>query len=195
MFFVVNLFVLINSVFLPVIERWPNAYHDIFVMMFAISLIAHAFSKSRENDLPQILTIISLILAIGGVAYLIMPANGPFLFANGTNPWAGHIQNDMHAFYSEFVRSNGYAYQNNNFIMALAAMPSLHAAHASALIYFAWLKIRWLGILYIPVVIFIFSEAIAAKWHYLVDLPVGILICVISVLISNMLHKDVRAKR
>jgi len=186
---IVTLIVFINSLYKPVIERWPNAYHDLFVMMFVFSMFFHSLSHNRRKDFPQLLSVIALILVIGGIAYFMMPANGPFIFSNGTNPWATHIQNNMNNFYTKFVQSNGDIYHENNFIMAMAAMPSLHAAHATALIYFAWIKIRWLGLLYVPIVVFIFTEAIAAKWHYVIDIPVGILVFIFSIYISKVLHK------
>lgn len=82
----------------------------------------------------------------------------------------------MFAFYEEFVGSNGQNFDPVFFSAGLAAMPSLHVANAVMFWLCAWREARWLAYVYIPILAYIFVEAVALRWHYLADLAVGALI-------------------
>lgn len=69
--------------------------------------------------------------------------------------------------------------------MPLAAMPSLHVAHAWVLLYYAWKHLRALGWLYLPCFLFLSSEAVVSRWHYLIDLVPGLIIAWISIRLAN----------
>jgi hypothetical protein len=52
-------------------------------------------------------------------------------------------------------------------------MPSLHAAAAWVFLHFARKSLKYLLVPYVPFFCGIIIEAVASKWHYLIDLPVG----------------------
>lgn len=171
------------------LAHWPGAYHDVFVAMFVVSLLAHSLGRRNGRDLSEVATAIALILSIGGLAYMATPAWGPFVFGMGTNPLATKIQGDMVFFTYRFANSGGTFYEGGNFIMALGAMPSLHAAHSLTLFLYAWKRLRWLGWCYLPAVLFIITEAVSAKWHYVVDLLVGVLLALLCIRLAAYLHR------
>jgi len=63
-----------------------------------------------------------------------------------------------------------------NFTAGLAAMPSLHAAGAFLYLLFAWKHGKALVPIYSLILLFILVTSIANRWHYLIDLPVGMMI-------------------
>ena len=170
------------------IERWPHAYHDVFIAMFLLALTLHAL-RSGGTVLTELATAISLVLSIGGVSYAIAPAQGPFIYAPGGNPTASEIQSRMLEFQSSFVASGGSAFDGADFVSALGAMPSLHTAHAFVFFFYAWRHIRWLGITFFPAFAFIATEAITAKWHYVVDLPFGFAIALVSIWLASRMTR------
>ena len=171
-------------------EIWPMAYHDVFVGMFLVSLGAHALIPGGRGRLGELATAIAAVLVIGGLSYAIAPAYGPFVFESGTNPAATAIQQQMLDFSTQFAASLGDVYSGHNFIMPLAAMPSLHVAHTLVLFWYAWRHVHWLSMAYLPAVAFIGLEAVAAGWHYAVDLVAGMVICLFCIACAVALHRS-----
>jgi hypothetical protein len=166
---------LINLGFAPLKAILPDAYHDVFVFMFLTTFIMLSVTGRREAFEGSLLAV-ALVLVIGGLAYIPAPALGPFFHLPDSGTHADAIQQAMLEFQRRFVASHGRDYHGGNFIMPLAAMPSLHVAHAFVLLYYAWRHLRWLGYVYLPLFIFLTSEAVVSRWHYLIDLPAGLAI-------------------
>ena len=121
---------------------------------------------------------------------MVAPAIGPFIYEQGVDQEITFAQNYMLEFYSrsvnegpEFLKTNG----GSNFTAGLAAMPSLHVASSILFTMYSWVYGRLLFPLYIIAVLFISVTAIASRWHYLVDIPFGILLAYISYKISKKL--------
>ena len=153
-----------------------HAYHGLFVAMFFISLALHAgFDKPVRQR--QLVMGLCLILLLGGVAYWIAPAVGPFLYGPGCNLASQGSQAYMWHQFQGVVQSGqlppGY------FTAPLAAMPSLHVAHALFLTMFAFGSMRWLFLLYLPALGWIVIESVASGWHYLIDLPFGAILAIL----------------
>jgi hypothetical protein len=158
----------------PLVARGVDVdalYHGAFVAMFFAAFAAHALFDSACGFRRLVLAV-CLVLLLGGLAYWIVPAKGPFIFRTGESLAAQSAQNAMQAQFDEFTRTGvpprGY------FVAPLAAMPSLHAAHAWLFTHFAFRRLRWLFWPFALVFAWILVEAIASGWHYLLDLPAGI---------------------
>jgi hypothetical protein len=156
-------------------------YHHLFVAMFFISFSAHAlFDKPLHQR--QLVLGACLILLIGGLSYWIAPAEGAFLYRNGFSDGTLITQRSMHkAFIS--VKSTGilpFGY----FSAPLAAMPSLHIAHALFFTWFAGRLCRWLLFLYVPALSWLIIDSVYLGWHYLIDIPAGVLICIICIILA-----------
>lgn len=150
-----------------------NPYHSLFVLMFVISFTVHGLKNRKSGEV--VVTAAVLMMVIGAAAYSIAPALGPFIHETHLSTPTGG-QRAMLAFYQDFVGSNGQNFDPTFFSAGLAAMPSLHVANAVMFWLCAWREARWLAYIYIPVVAYIFVEAVALRWHYLVDLAAGVLI-------------------
>lgn len=163
--------------------QFPHAYHEVFVAMFVVSFTVHGM-QSDSRGFDRLLLAVSLVLVVGGASYAIAPAWGPFVYEAGDNPEATAIQATMASFQGNLRASHGGEYDTSYFVAALAAMPSLHLAHALVFFYFALRYVRWLGLVYILPVTFIATEAVASRWHYLVDLPAGLVVAFCAVLLA-----------
>jgi len=168
---------------------WPwfdQLYQLGFVLMFVVSFAILAVSRDRHY--PHFVLGIMLVMVLGGLAYLIAPAVGPFIFEDGMNGAATDAQAGMWRVYGTVVRdgapwiaANGSEY----FTGALAAMPSLHIAHAAVMTWYmhkSRLAVRWP---FLAILLFLIVESVAARWHYLVDLPAGLLVAAAAILIAN----------
>jgi hypothetical protein len=153
-------------------------YHHLFVAMFFISFSAHAlFDKPLYQR--QLVLGACLILLIGGLAYWIAPAEGAFLYRNSISN--GHLfaQTSMHKAFL-LVKSTGLL-PAGYFSKPPAAMPSLHIALALCFTWFAGRSCRWLLFFYVPALSWLIIESVCSGWHYLIDLPAGVLVCIISI--------------
>lgn len=150
-------------------------YHGAFVGMFFVALSAHAVFDSLRG-LRRVVLGACFILLAGGLCYWVLPARGPFLFRVGESRLADAAQADMLGRFQELVRTGrpppGY------FAAPLAAMPSLHTAHATFFTLVAYRRLRWLALPFGLILCWILIEAVAAGWHYLLDLPAGMLLAV-----------------
>ncbi len=152
-------------------------YSHGFIAMFYFGFTVHALQRT---EVFRALVIAAITLqAFGALGYLIAPAVGPFVFEQGTNSFFTAIQHDMLANYqahlaqgTSWVTANGHAM----LLTGLGAMPSLHAGGSFLFVIFAWRHCRWLSPLPIALFAFICVAAIASRWHYLIDLPVGMLL-------------------
>ena len=146
-------------------------YHGLFVAAFFVSFTAHALFDT-PSGFRRVVLAACLVLLIGGVGYWVLPAKGPFIFRPVENRLAELTQRAMEARFDAFVATRvpppGY------FTAPLAAMPSLHTAHAALFTVFAYRRIRWLFWPLSLALFWIVLEAVAAGWHYVVDLPVGV---------------------
>lgn len=150
-----------------------------FIAMFFISFCTHAV---RSPAVFRIVFLAAIFLqGTGAIAYLVMPALGPFLYEPGAIPLIGNLQRGMLEAHREamvigadWVRLNG----GENMTAGLAAMPSLHAGGGFLFLYFIARYERPLLLIYLPLFLFILIAAIGTRWHYVIDLPVGIALAV-----------------
>ncbi|WP_333824257.1 phosphatase PAP2 family protein [Pinisolibacter sp.] len=157
---------------LPSIDDW---YIHAYIAMFYFSFFVHA--ARSERHFRTVFRAALVLQALGAVAYLAMPAIGPFVYEAGMNALASNAQAAMMQLREQLVAAPDAdiaRIAEGGLFAGLAAMPSLHAGGAFLFLMFAAKWERWLLIGYIPVFVFILIEAVASRWHYVIDLPVGI---------------------
>ena len=74
-------------------------------------------------------------------------------------------------------------------------MPSLHAGGSYLFVVFAWRHCRWIAPLPIAMFSFICIAAIASRWHYLIDLPAGMLLAWGCAMLGEKVAGVTRQKR
>lgn len=161
----------------PIIPLDSNFYMTAFIAMFYLSFCFHAV---RDSHNFRTLFLAALFFqGIGALAYLVMPALGPFLYENGIEPVQTMAQQSMLGAWeansaggADWIAANGATHLT----VGLAAMPSLHTGGSFLFLLFAWRYARVLVPIYIPLFLFISIDAVASRWHYFVDLPVGMVL-------------------
>jgi PAP2 superfamily len=146
-----------------------------FLAMFGCSIIIHS-SRSFTVFRRVVLTAM-LVHVLGGLSYLIAPALGPFVYENGVNQLEAQRQVFMLGAHKAALAGGvpWFSAHGSEFLATgLAAMPSLHVASSAVFVYFAWVHERWLSWFYLPLFAFIMIEAVATRWHYLLDIAFGL---------------------
>ena len=157
-----------------------------FLAMFVCSIIVHS-SRSFLVFREMILTAM-LVHVLGGLSYLVTPALGPFIYEPGVNALETQRQIFMLAAH-EAALPGGISWfqtQGSEFLATgLAAMPSLHVASSAVFVYYAWKHERHLSWFYLPLFGFIMIEAVATRWHYLVDIVAGLGLTAVAIFIVD----------
>ena len=163
-----------------------NFYMIGFIVLFYVSFTYHAIvtPKVFRNLFLSAL----FFQGLGAIAYLPFPALGAFVHELGADSQATLAQQNMlriHGHILEQGRAWIAANGGQNFTAGLAAMPSLHSGGAFLFFIFAWRHGRLLVPLYGVILAFIIAAAVATRWHYLVDLPVGLALGWLSVALGD----------
>lgn len=170
---------------LPWTDIW---YQAAFFAVFVLSFLSHALGDRRFH--LRNIAAVMLVEMIGVFTYFIAPAVGPFVFESGQNALATAGELRMHEVYQQ-VREGGAAWISTHgggfFGMPLAAMPSLHVACSLILAYYAFRARLRITPLAFAAFGWILIESVASRWHYLVDLPVGLLLAVLVIALTNRL--------
>ncbi len=173
---------------LPDADLW---YQAAFFAVFVLSFLCHALGRRRFHY--HNMTALLLIESVGPLTYLIAPAIGPFIYEHGKNVLATAAEFRMYGVY-ELVRAGGAAWIKQHggqfFADPLAAMPSLHVGASFIIAYYAVKARLWVAPITIFAFFWIFIESVAARWHYLVDLPAGILLAVAVIAVTNQLYRN-----
>lgn len=165
----------------PVISLDGNFYMTAFILLFYAGFCYHAV-KTPERF--HTLFLAALILqGLGGLAYLAMPAIGPFLYEQGPYTLATAAQQSMYAAWQANVAGGaGWldTYGGTHITVGLAAMPSLHAGGSFLFLLFAFRYAKPLAYPAALVFAYICVAAVATRWHYAIDIPVGMALALFS---------------
>ncbi|KGB52206.1 PAP2 superfamily protein [Sphingopyxis sp. LC81] len=154
-----------------------NFYMLSFIGLFYTSFLYHAMKTPAY--FRTLVVAVLLVQSLGAIAYLVAPAVGPFIYERGIDPIVTPGQIGMLEFYRSSVTGGPEwlaQYGGAEFTAGLAAMPSLHAAGAFLFFLFAWKHGRILLPLYSAILFFILVTSIATRWHYVIDVPIGIVL-------------------
>ncbi len=168
---------------LPAADFW---YQGAQLGLFIGSFWIHGLGDRRWHH--HNMTALLLNLMIGPLAYLLAPAVGPFVFETGPNRAATAAQEVMYRHFTDLVAQgpswlaeHGAQY----FTAPLAAMPSLHVSAACIVSYYVIRARSRFAPLMVAFAVWIFIDAIVSRWHYLIDLPPGILLAAVAVALAN----------
>ena len=171
-----------------------NLYMYGFIALFYLSFCFHAV---RTPAVFRHLVLSALVFqGLGTIGYLVAPALGPFVFEQGASPFATQAQDLMLRVHDRSIAGGPQWLAQNGadaLMMGLGAMPSLHAGGSFLFLWFAYRHARVLLPTYVPIFVFILVAAISSRWHYLVDLPIGIALAVVSIRLAETWCRDPQA--
>lgn len=124
------------------------------------------------------------VMLLGGIAYTIAPADGPLLYGLAGDPILAEAQQHMLNATHQF-RESGFMFNPALFDAVLGAMPSLHVAHVTAIVMVIAQYNRGIAVAFVPPVLFICAYSVVTHFHYLADIPAGLVLAVISVGVST----------
>ncbi len=171
-----------------------HLYLFAFLAMFAGSIIVH--SMQCFIVFRKVIFTAMLVHVLGALSYLVMPAVGPFLYEPGVNALETARQVHMYNGYQALIAGGRpwIASEADQFMFAaVAAMPSLHVASSAVFVYYAWHHTRWLGVLYLPLFVFIIFEAVATRWHYWIDVVAGLALTGLAIAITGVIFRPIEA--
>lgn len=163
-----------------------SLYTLLYQGLFLASFIIMTFISQRAFRELFSATIIALL--IGNVVYVLLPALGPFLFSDPHSPFMQEVFQGMYMKYYIYVSSDGLSYVPTFLVQGLAAMPSLHIANTIVFVYFIWRYARYALIVYIPLTLFIAVEAVYTRFHYVLDLIIGIELACIAIMLARLIY-------
>jgi mitochondrial fission protein ELM1 len=173
------------AAWLPAPDLW---YQGAQLSLFMLSFWGHALGHRRWHYHNT--TALLLNLMLGPLTYLIAPAVGPFVFEVGPNAAATAAQQEMYRHFLA-VQAQGTSWLASHggtfFTTPLAAMPSLHMSLSCIVSWYALkagLKVTWL---LLPLSGWIILESTVSRWHYLVDLPAGVLLAALVIVFTDRL--------
>lgn len=170
---------------IPAVDIW---YQAGFFAVFVLSYLTHSIGNRRWHYHNMIGLL--LIEMIGPLSYLFAPAVGPFIYEQGPNAMATNAELTMYEVYKQ-VLAGGAAWVSEHggqyFAQPLAAMPSLHVGATFVIVYYAVKARQWVSPLAVLAFAWIVIESVVARWHYLIDLPVGLLLAAIAIFLTNRL--------
>jgi hypothetical protein len=170
---------------LPAVDIW---YQAAFFAIFVLSFLAHSMGRRRWHYHNMVGLL--LIEIVGPLTYLIAPAVGPFIYEQGPNALATNAELAMYDVYRQ-VQEGGAAWIAQHggqyFAEPLAAMPSLHVGASFVIVYYAFRARLWVAPLIALTFFWIFIESVVARWHYLIDLPAGLLLAAAVIAVTNHL--------
>lgn len=184
----IDLFVWLRMAAARVIPAPDIWYQAAFFGIFVLSFLAHSVGDRRWHYHNMIALL--LIEMVGPLSYLIAPAVGPFIYEQGPNAAATEAELTMYEVYRQIL-AGGAAWIGENggkfFAQPLAAMPSLHVGASFVIVYYTVKARLWVWPLTALAFAWIVIEAVVARWHYLVDLPVGLLLAWGAIAVTNRL--------
>lgn len=162
-------------------------YGFVFEAMFLFSFIVLRIGQP-ERKFREMFAAIILVNLLGSLGYIVWPTLGPFIADTPTSPYMQAVFAQMYTKYYIYVSSGGLNYTPTFLTQGLAAMPSLHIGNAAVFTYFIWRDKRWWLPLYILICAFIVVEALYSRFHYFVDLVVGVELAAIAIILALWLY-------
>lgn len=173
---------------LPAADVW---YQLAFFSVFVLSFLSHSLGRRRWHY--QNMIALLLLEMAGPLSYLIRPALGPFLYERGANAAATDAELRMYDVYLQ-VHAGGAAWIGEHggrfFTQPLAAMPSLHVGASFIIAYYAVKARLWVAPVTVLAFLWIFIESVVSRWHYLIDLPMGLLLAMVMIFLANHICRN-----
>lgn len=172
----------------PVVPYEANAYMVVYIGAFYAGLVGQA--KMAPGHVRELVVACMLMQIFGTIGYLAFPAIGPFIHEVGVNPLVTKQQIGMWEFCRQSVESGpGWVrlHGSEAFTAGLAAMPSLHVSGMVLFFLNACRRKPVLAPVFGVLMVYIMIASVANRWHYLADLPAGVLTAMLSLWLAPRL--------
>jgi membrane-associated phospholipid phosphatase len=145
-------------------------------------LAALIYWSDRRQLFRDFLVSLCVTTLLGYTGYLIVPAVGPYIFQSHLFPerLPGRGLESTASLISTIDALKGYARD---------CFPSLHTAHTTVVLVFAWRWSRAAFFLYLPIAIGLYVSTIYLRMHYAVDVVAGFVTAALAVMLGTRLER------
>lgn len=196
--------VLLTGTF-PPLSLGSFAYPDWFIQVVVVSfmhlvpvltIFAAYLFLTKQNLFREATGAFFLGLLILFVGWLVFPVMSPHdRFVD--NVYNLSIPSSVQAYVDDYVPQGGIATflegmrerKEDLSVMPTSTFPSAHVAWGTFLVYYAYRMQRWLLVLALPFAALSSIGTFLLAQHYFVDLPAGILVAAVSILIARWLAR------
>lgn len=185
---IVEVCMAIRSGLSAVIPYESNAYLVVYIAAFYVGLAAQA--RMAPGHFRELVVACMVMQIIGTLGYLAFPALGPFVYEAGVNPVVSAQQAGMRDFYQDSIAFGPAwlrAHGGLAFTAGLAAMPSLHVSGMTLFFLNARRRTPPLAPFFGVLLVYVGISSVANRWHYLLDVPAGVLVAAASLWLARKL--------
>jgi membrane-associated phospholipid phosphatase len=145
-------------------------------------LAALIYWSGRRQLFRDCLVSLSVVTFLGFSGYLIVPAVGPFVFQHELFPnrLPGHGLAATEMIISTLDQMRGFARD---------CFPSMHTAHTTVVLAFAWRFSRRLFLAYLPMALGLYVSTIYLRMHYVVDVAAGFGVAALAIWSGPLLER------
>lgn len=166
----------------------------VYFQLFAHMLLVSIFLGARRDyaERRRYVTTMIICYLIGGPVYYLLPGLGPVFFDPVSFDYLNEATRTTHAI-QDLLAHNTRATQHDfiglerlDVYAFIACMPSLHLAHETVMLYFS----RHSAPAFVMSAAFFLASCFAVVvlgWHYVIDIPFGIMLGMLALLAANRL--------
>ena len=165
-------------------------YYYPMIMVFGLEL----YLWNRYKEFKYTIFILFFSFFVSYVFYLLFPANGPrfhlhdFYAINTEMP--GVFLTEYIRTFLNFGESIPPGVKNPQDFVQRDAMPSLHTITAFLIMYLSWKFKSKSFYFYLPYFICMVAATVYLRYHYVVDIAGGLIMCVITIIIGMVVYRN-----
>ncbi|NOS85537.1 MAG: phosphatase PAP2 family protein [Ignavibacteria bacterium] len=165
-------------------------YYYPMILVFGLEL----YLWNRYKEFKYTIFILFFSFFASYVFYLLFPANGPrfhlhdFYAINTELP--GVFLTEYIRTFLNFGESIPPGVKNPQDFVQRDAMPSLHTITAFLIMYLSWKFKSKSFYFYLPYFICMVAATVYLRYHYVVDIAGGLIMCVITIIIGMLVYKN-----
>lgn len=177
----------------PVITEFLQlVYVYYYPMIVVIGL--QLYLKHRYKEFKFTIFIVFFSFYFSYLLYFFFPANGPRFHLHDfyaiTTELPGVFLTEHIRAFLNFGESIPPGVMNPQDYVQRDAMPSLHTITAFLIMYISW-KIRSKSLyFYLPYFFCMVAATIYLRYHYVVDIFAGLVVCAVTILVSNVVYRN-----
>ncbi len=145
-----------------------------------VLLAAYLYWRDRRPQFREYMVSLTLVTLLGYVGYLLVPAVGPYVYQAELFPTRLPGGEQTHFFITEIDSLKG---------VARDCFPSMHTAHTTVVLAFAWLHARKLFFGYLPIALGLYFSTVYLRMHYVVDVFAGFAVAALAVYLGPRLER------
>jgi membrane-associated phospholipid phosphatase len=145
-------------------------------------LAACIYWSDRRQLFRDFLVSLCVTTLLGYTGYLLVPAVGPYLYQAALFPdrLPGGGLHEADSVIQTIDSLKGYARD---------CFPSLHTAHTTVVLVFAWRYSRLAFAVYLPIALGLYVSTIYLRMHYAIDVAAGFAVAALAVAIGPRLER------